>query len=419
MRSTIWRNRNFLLLWGASSVSEVGSQLTALALPLTALLVLHATVFQVGILAAAADLPYLAFALAAGVFVDRARLGPVLIGADLGRAVLLLSIPVAYAAGRLGVGQLFVVAFATGSLSVVFGVAEQAALHGTVEQGQLINANAKLALSQEAASVAGPGLGGVLIAAISAPATILLDSVSFLVSAAMLWRVRWAARVNRAAGPRDSFLLQVKQGLGFIGQHPVLRPLAMSLAILNLFEPMFLPVALVFMARELRLSPSTIGLVLAFGGIGGALAAASLNYLTRRFGAGRVIVAGVAPIGLLLVPLAPARFPLPWLLVGVLVSAFEGVTFNTTQVGLRQGLTPRGMQGRMTASMRFLIRLTAPIGAVLGGALGSTIGIRPTLFVGALGMLLAIVPLLFSPLPRIFEAPPLSEAAPSGDAPGA
>jgi predicted MFS family arabinose efflux permease len=401
MSGSIWRDRNFVLFWLAQTVSDLGSAVTELALPLAALLVLHVSAFEVGLLRAAEVIPYLLLALAAGVVVDRSHPAKLLIGSDLGRALILGTVPVAFFLGHLTMLHLYLAAFTAGSLTVLFGVAQQAAVHGLVERERLIDANSKIGMSGEAAQVAGPGFGGVLISAISAPAAVLLDAVSFLFSAALLSRIRWHPREQSTPAPREPFLRQVREGLAFILRRPVHRALAICLSILNFFLPMFWTVALVYFVRDLHLVPSTIGLVLAAGGLGGVAGAASANVLNRHLGVGRTIVAGAAPFGVLLIPLAPMAFPVPWLVAGGFLSGFSLVAFNVSQLGLRQAMTPSRLQGRMTASMRFLIQVPAPLGPIIGGALGVSIGLRPALWVASVGALLAVVPLLSSPLPAI------------------
>jgi hypothetical protein len=400
----VWLNGTFLRLWSAQTVSELGSQVTVLALPLTAVIVLHATPLQVGLLGAFQFLPYLLFALAAGTLVDRSRPGPILISADLGRTLVIVSVPLAYLFGYLTVYQIYAVAFAAGTLTVIFGVAQQAALFAMVERDQLVDANSKTELTRSVAAVTGPGLGGLLIGASSAPIALLVDAASFLISAMVLSRIKWSIRgtVDRA---HETMGIQVRDGLRFVVHHPLLRSLALGLATLNLFGSIFGAVVIVYWVRELHLSPTIIGLLFAATGFGGVCGAAAVPTMTRWFGVGRVIVAGAAPLGWLLVPLAPATFPVPWLALGGFAASFSLIAFNISQTGLRQAITPDRFQGRMTATMRFLILALVPFGSVIGGVLGSSIGLKPTLWVAVVGGLFTVVPLLLSPLPRIARMP--------------
>jgi MFS family permease len=407
MRSFIWKSPDFLRLWSAGTVSDLGSQVTELALPLTAILILHATPFQIGVLGAARALPYLVVGLAAGVLVDRSRSVPLLVGTDLGRAVILGSIPIAYAVGQLHMPQLYVVAFAAGGLTVLFGVAEAATIHAVAPRQDLIDANSKMAVSNSIASVAGPGLGGVLIGALSAPVAILVDAISFLLSAAVLIGIRTTASLPKAEGPRSGVLADVKEGLSFILRHQLLRALVATLALMNLFYSVFFTAYLLYAVRVLHLSPFVIGVIFAIAGLAGLAGAAAAPPLGTRFGVGSVIVAGVgiSSLALLLIPIAPVASPIPWLVAAESMQVFGLLAFSSTQLGLRQTLTPARLQGRMTASMRFLIQALTPVGAIVGGILGSLIGLHATLWIGAVGSLLALVPLLIAKFPAMRTIP--------------
>jgi predicted MFS family arabinose efflux permease len=422
MRTGTWANAPFLRLWAAASVSEVGSAVTELALPLTAIVLLRATPLEVGLLSAAEFLPFVLVGLPAGVLADRSAPIPLLIVSDVGRAVLLASVPLAFVTGHLTIVQLYVVALLTGGLTVLSGVAEQTALHRIVPQAQLLDANSKLEISHAVGHVAGPGIGGLLIAAVTAPIAVVVDSVSFLVSAVLVATI--SGRRPSTAEPvlQEGFVRQVREGLSFIFRHPVLRSFALCLATSNFFGELFFAVYLVYLVRGLNLTPSVIGVVLALAGFGGVVGAASATRLARWFGVGIVILVGAAaPVTLALVPLAPTATPIPWIVVGGFLSAFFGVAFNVNQRGLRQALTPARLQGRMTATMRFLIIAPVPIGAVTGGFLGTVIGLRPTLWIGALGSMAAALPILLSPTPRIRtvpEAGPADCEAPAVPVPG-
>jgi predicted MFS family arabinose efflux permease len=411
MNAGIFRNRNFRFFWLAETISDVGRPFTELALPLTAVILLQASTFEVGLLRVTEYLPFMLFALGAGVVVDRSRPGPLLIGSDLGRMVILTTVPVAFFVGHLSMVQLYIVAFTAGILTLLQGVAQQAAMRALVERDRLIDANSKIGMSDEAADVVGPGVAGLLIGATSAPIAILVDALSFGLSALLISRIRWRTEAHAAVQAAESFLHQVREGLVFILRHRVLRALAASISLLRFFSSMFVAVELVYFVRILHLSPTTIGLVFAvtgLGGVAGALAAGSLN---RRFGVGWTITVGFAPVGSLLIPLAPASAPIPWLVAGGFLAAFSVVVSNVSQLGLRQSMTPRRLQGRMTASMRFLIMAPAPVGALLGGTLGTLVGLRFTLWVSASGSILAAVPLVLSGLPgiRTIAAPAIGE----------
>jgi predicted MFS family arabinose efflux permease len=303
------------------------------------------------------------------------------------------------------------VAFTAGILTLLQGVAQQAATRTLVVRDQLIDANSKIGMSEEAAGVVGPGAAGLLIGATSAPVAILIDAVSFGVSALFISRIRWRSEARIAAQAVEPFLQQIREGLSFIRHHRVLRALAASISTLRFFTSMFVAVELVYYVRVLHLSATTIGLVFAAMGLGGVASATAANFLNRRFGVGWTITVGFAPIGFLLIPLAPASAPIPWLVVGGFLGAFSIVASNVSQLGLRQSMTPRRLQGRMTATMRFLIMAPAPLGAFLGGTLGTLVGLRFTLWLGAFGAILAAAPLILAAVPRIraIEAPAIDD----------
>ncbi len=401
MNLGVLRDRNFRFFWLAETISNAGNPFTQLALPLTAVLLLQASAFEVGLLRVAEYLPFLLFGLAAGVIVDRSRPAPLLIGSDLGRMVILSSVPVVFLIGHLSIVQLYIVAFTAGILTLLQGVAQQAATRILVKREQLIDANAKIGMTEEASAVVGPGVAGLLIGATSAPVAILVDAASFGLSAALISRIKWRPQAPIAAQAVEPFLRRIREGLTFIIHHSVLRTLAASISTLRFFSSMFEAVELVYFVRVLHLLPTTIGFVFAAMGLGGVAGAVAANSLNRRFGVGWTITVGFAPIGSLLIPLAPVAAPVPWLVVGGFLSAFSVVASNVSQLGLRQSMTPRRLQGRMTASMRFLIMAPAPLGAFLGGTIATLVGLRFTLWLAGFGAILAAVPLILSSLPSI------------------
>src|SRR5256885_40132 len=229
----------------------------------------------------------------------------------------------------------------------------------------------------------------------------LVDALSFGLSALLISRIGWRSEARAVVQSAESFLHQIREGLVFILRHRILRALAASISLLRFFSSMFVAVELVYFVRILHLSPTTIGLVFAAMGLGGVAGALAASWLNRSFGVGWTITIGFAPVGSLLIPLAPVSAPIPWLIAGGFLGAFSVVASNVSQLGLRQSMTPRRLQGRMTASMRFLIMAPAPVGALLGGVLGTLVGLRFTLWVSGLGGILAAVPLVLSGMPGI------------------
>lgn len=416
---SLLRHADFRKLWAAETISVVGSQVSQLAIPLVAILVLHATALEVGLLTAVEFLPFLLVGLPAGVWVDRMRRRPILVVADLGRAIALASIPIAYLLGALTIYQLFVVGFVNGVFTVFFDVAYTSYLPALVERDELVDGNSKLQVSQSAAQIAGPGMAGALVQLIGAPIAILADSLSFLGSALFLTRIRTRepAPERAAAGSAGSGMRrQIAEGLRFVLGHPYLRTIVISASVSNLFSAIFGAVILLFAVRELRLDAPTIGLILALGNLGILFGALLSGRITRRIGVGRAIIGGgvLGGLGSMLIPLATVLPPVPVSIIGLFFGAFCGVLFNINQLSLRQALTPRPMLGRMNATVRFVAWGSLPIGSVIGGVLATVIGLSATLWVGAIGSMLSFVPILWSPVRSVKTIPTEPDAATSG-----
>ncbi|MDP9295672.1 MAG: MFS transporter, partial [Actinomycetota bacterium] len=395
-KPSLWRHRDFMKLWTAETISQLGSQVTLLGLPLIAVLVLHASPFQVGLLGTAEFLPFLVVGLPAGVWVDRMRRRPILIAADLGRALALATIPVAYELDALTIVHLYAVAFATGVLTVFFDVSYQSYLPSLVDRDQIVEGNSKLEISRSGAQLAGPGLAGVLIDLVKAPVAIIADAISFLGSAACIFAIRKQepAPVIHAEGERPGMRREIAEGLRYVLRHPLLRPIAATTGSSNLFSSILLAIYVVYAVRILYLRPAVIGLIFALGNTGFLLGASLASRIAERIGVGRAIVLGITlgiP-GFVLIPLAPRSLAFPFLVTALVFTGFGSSVYNINQVSLRQVITPERMLGRMNATMRFLVWGTLPIGSLIGGALGSAIGLRPTLWIAAAG---AFVPPVF------------------------
>jgi MFS family permease len=412
----LWRHADFMRLWTAQTVSQFGSQITQLGLPLTAALVLGASPAQMGVLGAAEFAPFLLFGLIAGVWVDRLPRRPILVWADLGRALLLATIPAGAYLGLLRIEQLYLVGFLAGVLTVFFDVAYMAYLPSLVERDRMVEGNSKLELGRSAAQIAGPGVAGGLIQLLTAPIAILLDSLSFLFSAACLFGIRRAEPPPEPRAEAGSVWQQIGEGLAVVLKSRLLRPIALCTGTSNLFGNMLFAVFILFVTRELGIDAGTLGLLFTVGAVGGMAAAAAAGRLAGAIGVGPTIVGAilVGGLGNLLVPL----FAEPgWVGLGVLAlagfaSGVGNVVYNITQVSLRQAITPHRLQGRMNASMRFVVWGTIPIGSLIGGFLGEQIGLRPTMLVGGLGGLLAGLWVFFSPVRSLREQPePVVEPA--------
>jgi MFS family permease len=396
---TLLRHRDFRRLWVGDSLSQFGIMTTTLAIPLLAVRTLHATPFEVGLLTTFEFLAFLVVGLPAGAWVDRMRRRSVMIAADLGRAALLGWIPLAEVLGVLNLVQVYAVVLAVGCLTVFFDVSYQSYLPFLVGRDHLVEGNAKLQGTQSVAQVAGPSVGGFLAQLLTAPYAILANVGTFLWSA--LWVGTIRAREPRPERAPDSNLLsEVREGIVFIVRHPVLRQVAGATGTANLWSSAGQGMLIVLLARTLGLSAGVIGLLMAAGAIGGLLGALTARPLARAIGEGPaawISLALSSPLTLVQ-PFLQRNWTLGLFVVAQIGFSAGVVIYNVTQVSFRQRLCPEHLLGRMNASMRFLVWGTMPLGGLLGGALGSTIGVRTTLLVAAIGQSLAFLWIFFSPL---------------------
>ena len=407
--TSLWRHHEYLKFWAGQTISVFGSAITGLALPLTAVSILNATPGQMGLLSAAATLPFLLVGLFAGVWVDRSRCRPILISADAARALLVGSIPLAMALGFLRIELLYVVEFLAGVASVFFDISYQSFLPNLVGREHLVEGNSKMEVSSSAAASAGPGLAGVLIRVLGAPFAIALDAVSFVISAASLAWIHTPEPQPPAPAERPGVRREIIEGLHVVFDNRLLWHIAGCTGTSNLFSSMVGAVFVLYLSRQLGLTPETLGLIFAAGAPGFLIGALIAQRWAERLGVGPAIITSaiLTSLAALLVPFA--RGPLP-VLVGILmISGFlvgiGNVVYNVTQVSLRQAITPGRLLGRMNASMRFLVWGTLPLGSLIGGALGQTIGVHQAIIVGAAGGLLSILWVLFSPLRTLKQQP--------------
>lgn len=416
----LWRHGDFLKLWSAETISQFGTQVGQLALPLVAILVLDASAFEVAALGTVTFLPFILFTLPAGVWVDRLRRKPILIAGDLGRAVFLATVPVAYVADVLTLGQLFVVGFLVGICTVFFDVAYQSYLPSLVERNQIIEGNSKLEISRSAAQVGGPGLAGGLVELFTAPWAVFLDALSFLGSGLFILRIRKQEERQPARavdGHKPSLWTELKEGLHFVLRNPNLRAQAGCTGTSNLFSSVAFSIFLVYAIRELDLSAGVIGVIFSIGSVGSLVAALTAMRISNRFGIGPTTIAVAALFGptFLVVASAPAgNAAIPILVAAQLAFGFTVVVYNIVQVSYRQAICPPRLQGRMNSVMRFLVWGTIPVGTLLGGALASWIGLRETIVVGAIGGGLAVLWIVFSPQRHLREMPEPIADEPAG-----
>jgi predicted MFS family arabinose efflux permease len=407
--SSIWRNPDFVKFWVGETVSVFGSAVTALALPLTAVVVLKATPAQMGLLVAAGYVPFLLVGLLAGVWVDRFRRRPILLSADIAKAILLGSIPVAAFAGRLAMGQILIVSFLTGTVSVIDAVAYQAFMPSLLRREDLVEGNSKLEVSNSVASIAGPSMAGFLVQLVTAPMAIAVDAASFVVSAVFLVFVRTAEPPPIPQDQRRNTLRQIGEGLRAVVRHPLIASVMWCGTMHNFFARMIDALYVLYATNELHLSPALLGIVVALGGPGALLGSLAAARVTKRFGVGPTIVwmQILSGISRLLIPLAVGSLPLvlTLLMSGEFLWGIARPIFNITQVSLRQAVTPDRLQGRVNASIRFVMWGVTPFGALLGGVLGEFVGPRATMLVAAIGVLTATVWVFFSPIRQLLDQP--------------
>ena len=406
-RATLFRHPDFRRLWVGDTVSQFGTQLTVLALPVLAVRVLGADELQMGLLGTFEFLAFLVIGLPAGAWVDRWPKKRVLVTGDLVRAVALGSLPLAWALGVLGFGQLLVVALVTGVCTVFFDVAYQSYLPDLVEPEDIGQGNAKLQASQSVAMIGGPALAGGLVRLVGAPLTIAFDAVSFVVSAAFVGRIRHVDTPPPAAGRRP-IVEEVREGLSFVLRDPLLWRIAASTSTNNFFSSMTGAMLVIFVLEDLGLSPGQMGLALGIGAAGGLLGALVTPRINRLVGEGRTIPLSVllcVPAGIFLPLAGPVFPPMVALVASSLLLTFSVVVYNVTQVSFRQRLCPRPLLGRMNASIRFLVWGVMPIGSLVGGLLGQAYGARAVFWVGLVGTALAALPVLFSPLIGMRDLP--------------
>jgi MFS family permease len=409
---SLLRHPDFLKLWTAETVSVFGSAITQLALPLIAATYLQVSPFQFALLTTIEFLPFILFSLPAGVWVDRLRRRPILIVADLGRAVAIASIPVAFYFDALTIWQLYIVGFVNGCFTVFFDVAYQSYLPAVVERDQLVDGNSKLEITRSAAQILGPGAAGILIGLLKAPFAMVLDSLSYLWSAAFVFWIRRPEppvepHDEAAHGPKPSVRQEIAVGLRYVTGHRWLRSIAATTGISNLFSSVIGAILILYLVDERDLGPAAIGIAFSIGSVGVLIAALTTSAATNRLGVGRMLVLTAIGFSIAGLPLVFAPDDLVFWAVAVwgFLSGFFGVAWNINQISLRQAITPARMQGKMNATMRFILWGTMPLGAILGGALGNLIGLYPTIVIGAVGGLVAFIPVTLSSVRHIVTMP--------------
>lgn len=399
-KGSLWRDGNFLTMWSGQALAQVGSQVTELAIPVLAVLLLHATEFEVGLLNAAGVAAFLVVGLPAGAWIDRMRKRRVMIWADAVRAAALLALPLLWWAGVLEMWHLYVVALVVGVATVFFDVSYQSIIPSLVRPAQIAEANGKLEATRELANIGGPAIGGWLIGIITAPFAILATVGTYVASFIALLLTR-DHEEPRAADDHGPILREIGEGLRWVFGNPLLRRIVGTTGISNFFNTMSFTLLPIFLLRELGLTPAAMGVIFSLGSIGGLAGAAATPHIVRWIGEARAIpVSAIAFSSIAcLLPLA-ATFPaiaFPLLVAQMFVGSFTVLLYNITQVTFRQRITPPRLLGRMNASVRFCVWGVMPIAALLAGGLGAWLGVVPTMWIGALGQLLSALCVVIGP----------------------
>ncbi len=409
----LWRNPDFVKLWGSLTITHFGGQVTFLALPLTAALVLNASPLEVGVLTALEALPYPLFGLFAGVLVDRARKLPVIIWADIGRGLALLAVPLCAWFGMLSMPVLYAAGFLVGVGSVIGWPAYQVFMTERVGRENLVEANAKIGISDSASQLMGPGVAGALIQWFTAPFAILLDAITFFVSAWMLRGIP-PAPTDAPKLSGASVWREIGEGLAAVWSNPTLRALAWALAGWQAFRHAYVAVVILFAARELGFTAGHVGVLFMLAGVGSLAAAGAVSPLNARFGFGPTMLVALGGTGVAWLVLgastggylaATAMFGL-----GLFLLDFSAMTFFINYLTLRQTVTPDRLLGRVTATMICLTVSTAPFGGLAGGWIAEHWGLRATILIVGAGAL-AMIPLVAwtSPIGRMRTLPAPAE----------
>jgi len=404
---SLWRQRDFLLLWSGQTVSEMGTAVTEVALPLLAVVTLKASTFQVGLLTAATTLAFAVIALPAGAMVDGAAKRSVMTVCNLLRLVIIGSVPVAAEFGVLTMAQLYAVAVAAGVCSVFFDVSYQSYVPSLIRAGRLMDANGKLGTTQAFAQLGGPSLGGGLVGLFGAAGAMTADAVSYAVSALSILGIRTRDEPPPARPADETLRHRITEGLTFVFGHSILRRIVACTGTANLFSGMYSALSMVFLIRVLHVRPALTGLVMAGAAIGGIAGGAFASRLARKIGSARIIWVSMLVFSAPQVIAAAAwqgwgvlLFPLGW---GI--SYFSGMVYNIAQLSYRQSVTPPELMGRMNAAVRWVVWGTLPLGGVLGGLLGTLIGVRPALWLAFIGSWAAGWFVFFSPLRHLRDVP--------------
>lgn len=411
-RGSLWRDGNFLTMWSGQALAQIGSQVTELAIPVLAVLLLHATEFEVGVLNAAGTAAFLLVGLPAGAWIDRMRKRHVMIAADLVRALALASLPLLWAMDALQIWHMVVVALIMGVATVFFDVSYQSIVPSLVRPSQIAEANGKLESTAQLAGIAGPAAGGWLIGVLTAPAAILITAGTYVVSMIALAFTRDHERVA-APGEHEPLLRSIGEGLRWVFGNRYLRRIVGTTAVSNFFSTVTFTLLPIFLLRTLGISPEGLGLFFAVSSVGGLAGAMATPHIVRRLGEGPAIpVSAIAfSVTAVLLPLA-ATFPeaaYPIVMVQGFIGMFSVLLYNITQVTFRQRITPPRLLGRMNASIRFCVWGVMPIAALIAGGLGTWLGTTATMWIGAIGAVSSALFVVTGPFWRTRALPDAAE----------
>jgi MFS family permease len=403
--------RDFRRFWIGETVSLFGDQITLIALPLVAVLELDASAVQMGLLTAAALAPNLIFSLHAGAWVDRrGRRRQTMLATALGRAALLLAIPIAYAFGVLTLAQLYLVGFALGTLSVFFWVSYSSLFVALVPREGYVQASSLLNGSRAFSFVSGSSIGGLLVQAFSAPGALIADAISFLFSALTLKSI---SPVEPPVEPAERGHL--KAGMKYIWRSPVVRASLLCTATINFFNFIFWALFILYATRTLGVRPGVLGLVLGVASVGSVLGSVLSGRISRRIGIGPALILGciLFPVPLVLVPLAAGS---DWTILTMLfaaefLSGLGVMILDISGAAIKAALVPDRLRARVSGAYMVVNYGVRPVGSLLGGALAVWIGLRPTLWIATIGAVLGVLWLLPSPLLRMRELPEVEEPA--------
>jgi predicted MFS family arabinose efflux permease len=405
----LWRQSDFRRLWAAQAVSDFGARITREGLPMMAVLTLAATPAQLGLLAAVAGAPALLVGLSAGGFVDGSRRRPILIGADLVRAAILITLPIAAWRGVLGLGHVFAAAALVAAASSLFDIADHAYLPSLVGRDRLTEANAKISATESGAEMGGPALAGLLFQWLTAPFAVAVNAATYLISAAFLAGITTREAPPPPAAKTGRWLDGVRTGAAAAWGEPLVRPLFLAAAITGLFGGIFSALYIVFALRVVGLSPALLGVTIAFGGGGALLGSLLAQPLARWIGMGPAIIASAlaSSAAAMLIPLAPAGAApgMTVLVISQILGDCVGVAALILAVSLRQSVLPQALLGRTGAAFQAVAGASAVAGALGGGLLGQSLGIRAALIVAAAGLAIGPALAIFSPLSRLRKIP--------------